>query len=94
MITGNDFVRMIYEDDDGYKVKLGGKTEVELDAQAAEVNTKDTAPVDSSGQGKKIDFPQQRGPTNPVEKRLADMWNDSLERKRCFQAAAFSAAGT
>jgi hypothetical protein len=94
MISGNDFVRMMYEDDQSakiagpHKVKLGGKTEVELDPQVSPPHPSDTKPytrdpstTTDGNRTEKIDFPQQRGPTNPVERRLADMWSDSLEQQ-------------
>jgi hypothetical protein len=99
MSDANTFLKTIYEDDSsatverlGAKIakqapiRLGGKTEVELDPQMSPPNISDTKPLTNDPSGTtgdnaqdKIDFPQQRGPTNP-QRHLTKMWQDNLEQ--------------
>jgi hypothetical protein len=89
MISGNDFVRMMYEGDGivkPHKIKPGGETEVETNPETSPPNSNDTRPftrdpstTTGDNAQEKIDFPQQRGPTNP-QRHLADIWNKSIEQ--------------
>jgi len=91
MTSSKDFLRQIYLEDDGSKiarpdkVKLGGKTEVELDPQVSPPHPSDNKPEGRdpstiTGRDEKIDFPKQDGPANPAS-HLGKMWADSLEQQ-------------
>jgi hypothetical protein len=94
--SSKDFFRQIYFEDDQSAtvsrmgaeiaqqapIKFGGKTPVDLHPEMKPPTSAETTSdtVRDSNRSDKIDFPQQRGPTNPID-HIRQMYTDSIAQQ-------------